>query len=114
MSDALVIIDMQAGSFGPSCPPRHDENALFERLNDLARWVRANGGLVIWIHHDGPPGDLLEPGTDGWNILSSLELCADDAMVSKTACDSFLGTDLEALLRAKNPDRVIIAGWATD
>ena len=114
MSDAMIIIDLQAGSFGPACPPRHDTDAMFGRLNSLARRVRSDGGLVIWVHHDGPPGDALEPGTDGWDIFPALERCAEDATVSKTACDSFLGTDLEALLRTKNPDRVIITGWATD
>jgi len=114
MADALVIIDMQAGSFGPANPPRHDAEALFERLNALARWVRAGGGLVVWIHHDGPPGDALEPGTDGWQILPALERGAGDETVSKMACDSFLGTCLETLLRAHGPDRVIITGWATD
>ena len=114
MPDALVIIDMQAGSFGPACPPRHDAEALFKRLNALARWVRAGGGLVVWVQHDGPPGDVLEPGTDGWRILPALERYAGDETVNKTACDSFLGTRLEALLRAQTPDRVIITGWATD
>jgi hypothetical protein len=79
-----------------------------------ARRVRSDGGLVIWVHHDGPPGNALEPGTNGWDIFPALEQCAEDATIRKTACDSFLGTDLEALLRAKNPDRVIITGWATD
>ena len=35
--DALVIIGVQVGSFGPSCPPRHDVAALVKRLNELAR-----------------------------------------------------------------------------
>ena len=114
MPDALVIIDMQAGSFGPSCPPRHDTAALVERLNDLARWVRAGGGVVVWVHHDGAQGNALEPGTDGWQILPALERCATDEAIRKTACDSFLGTKLDALLRARSPGRVIVTGWATD
>jgi nicotinamidase-related amidase len=114
MPDAMIVIDLQAGSFGAACPPRHDADAIFRRLNVLARRVRSDGGLVIWVHHDGPPGDALEPGTDGWNILPALEQSAEDATVRKTACDSFLGTNLEALLRAIRPERVIIAGWATD
>lgn len=114
MRDALVIIDMQAGSFGPSCPRRYDAAALVDRLNELARWVRAHDGLVVWVHHDGAPGDVLEPGTDGWQILASLECRPNDEYVCKTACDSFLGTPLDALLKALNPDRVIVTGWATD
>ena len=114
MADALLIIDMQAGSFGPACPPRHDILALLKRLNALTRWVRDGGGMVVWVQHDGPPGDVLEPGTDGWQVLAALERRASDATISKTVCDSFLGTRLEALLRERNASRVIIAGWATD
>jgi nicotinamidase-related amidase len=114
MADALVIIDLQAGSFGPANPPRHDAEALFARLNALARSVRERGGVVIWVHHDGPPGDALEPGTPGWQLVPALEVRPGDETVRKTACDSFLGTRLDALLRARDPERVIVTGWATD
>jgi nicotinamidase-related amidase len=114
MPGALVIIDMQVGSFSPTCPPRYDEAALFGRLKALAQWVRANGGLVVWVQHDGPSGDELEPGTEGWQVLPALEPSAEDETVNKTACDAFLGTRLEMVLRNRGCDRVIIAGWATD
>ena len=114
MTDALVIIDMQAGSFGPGCPPRHDAAALVVRLNALARWVRMRGGVVVWVLHDGPPGDVLEPGTDGWQVLPGLDRHPSDEAISKSACDSFLGTRLEPVLRGANASRVIMAGWATE
>jgi nicotinamidase-related amidase len=114
MSDALVIIDMQVGSFSPACPPRYDAKALFRRLKVLAQWVRANAGLVVWVQHDGPSGDVLEPGTEGWQILPALGPCSEDETIRKTACDAFLGTHLETLLRNRGCDRVIITGWATD
>lgn len=114
MSDALVLIDMQAGSFGPACPPRYDLSALLKRLNELTRWVRDRGGTVVWVQHDGPPGEVLEPGTDGWQVLTALERRTGDESIRKTANDSFLGTHLEALLREKKASRVIITGWATD
>jgi nicotinamidase-related amidase len=114
MSDALVVIDMQAGSFGPDHPPRYDLEGLVDRLNGLARWVRARGGLVVWVHHNGSAGDGLEPGTDGWRLLPALRREPGDEVISKTACDSFLGTDLEGLLRRRGAGRVIVTGWATD
>ena len=85
-----------------------------ERLNALAAWVRAQGGAVIWVQHDGPPGDLLEPGTENWTILPAMDRRPADKTVNKTACDGFLATDLEAVLREINPSRVIIGGCATD
>jgi nicotinamidase-related amidase len=114
MSDALIVIDMQTGSFGPAHPPRHDLSGLIERLNKLTCWIRDAGGVVVWVQHDGSPGDALEPGTDGWQVLSALEQCPGDEIVNKTANDSFLGTRLEVLLRERNIERVIITGWATD
>ena len=114
MSDALVIIDMQAGSFGPDSPARYDADGLVERLNGLAHWVRARQGLVVWVLHDGSASDDLAPGTDGWQVLPALEQHSNDAKIRKTACDSFLGTGLEALLRERDPSRVIVTGWATD
>ncbi len=36
MTDALIVIDMQQGSFGPATP-RHDAAGLVGRLNLLAR-----------------------------------------------------------------------------
>jgi nicotinamidase-related amidase len=114
MSDALVIIDMQAGSFGPADPPRYDIDGLIGRLNALSRWVRSRAGLVIWVCHNGEFGDALEPATDGWRVLSALEQDAADQTIGKTACDGFLDTPLEAILRERNTGRVIIGGWATD
>jgi nicotinamidase-related amidase len=114
VSDALVIIDMQAGSFGPDSPARYDADGLVERLNGLAHWVRARQGLVVWVLHDGSASDDLAPGTDGWQVLPALEQHPNDAKIRKTACDSFLGTGLEALLRERDPSRVIVTGWATD
>jgi nicotinamidase-related amidase len=113
MPDALLIIDMQVGSFGPATP-RYDAGGLVERLNALSVRVRAAGGVVVWVQHDGPPGDVHEPGSEGWRILPALDRQAGDETVNKTACDSFLGTRLEAILRERGVGRVIITGCATD
>ena len=51
------------------------------------------------------------PPRAGWPTLERGE---GDETVGKTACDSFLGTRLEELLRERGVGRVIIAGWATD
>src|SRR4029077_13965883 len=51
---------------------------------------------------------------EGWQILPMLGRRIEDETVSKTACDAFLGTRLETVLRNRGCDRVIITGWATD
>jgi len=113
MTDALIVIDMQQGSFGPASA-RHDAAGLVDRLNRLAREVRRDGGAVIFVQHDGPPGDPHHPDEPGWRLLPALEVRPDDTVVRKTACDSFLDTTLDQVLHQSGIDRLIITGCATD
>jgi nicotinamidase-related amidase len=110
---ALVIIDMQEGSFTPRTR-RHDTEGLVERLNGLASAVRSAGGAVIFVQHDGPVGDPHHPDEPGWHLLPELDKRAGDLVVRKTACDSFLGTTLDETLTSNAVERVIVTGCATD
>ena len=113
MASALIIIDMQQGSFTPD-QPRHDAAGLVARLNELADRVRAAGGMVIFIQQDGPEGDPHHPSNPGWHLLPDLDVLPSDQIVRKTACDAFLYTELEGLLADCGIDRLIITGCATD
>ena len=113
MPAALLVIDMQVGSFGKDSR-RHDVPGLVTRLNALARRVRAQGGTVIFVQHDGPVGDPHHPGQPGWALLPELEALPADLVVRKTACDSFLGTELENVLARHGIDALVITGCATD
>src|SRR5580692_6129807 len=104
---------MQQGPFGDT-PPWHDVVGLVGRLNRLADGVRATGGAVIFIQHDGPPGDPHHPDSPGWRFLSNLDVRPVDTVIRKESCDAFLHTSLEAFLQARAIDRLIITGWATD
>ena len=112
-SSALIIIDMQLGSFTPRTA-RHDTDALVARLNALARRMRERAGMVIFVRHDGPNGDPHHPSQPGWHILPELEVLPDDTVMAKTACDSFLGTELEDILTDHGIGRLIVTGCATD
>ena len=109
----LLVIDMQAGLFGKETP-RHDAEGVVGRINALAGVVRQAGGMVIFIQHDGPQGDPLERGTDGWRILASLERQNGDMVVHKRACDAFYETDLSDILHKHDATQLIVTGCATD
>jgi nicotinamidase-related amidase len=113
MTHALLIIDMQRGSFGATTP-RHDTAGLVGRLNRLAGLVRETAGSVVFIQHDGPPGDPHHPDSPGWKLLDALEVQPADAIIRKTSCDAFLDTSLEEFLRTRAIDRLIVTGCATD
>lgn len=110
---ALLVIDVQVGSFLE--PTRkHDASGVIDRINDVARAVRRAGGVVLFIQHDGPSGDAFEPGSDAWQLLPSLERGETDLVVRKQACDAFYETGLNALLRERRCQRLLVSGSATE
>ncbi len=113
MKDALIIIDMQKAAF-VDATPKYDAAGLIGRLDRLAAAVRDRGGAVVFIQHDGPPGDPFHPDMPGWPLIDELARHPADAVIRKTSCDAFLQTSLEEFLRAQAIDRLIITGWATD
>jgi nicotinamidase-related amidase len=112
MMDALLIVDMQVGL--RAGPPKHDIHGVVGRIDWLAAQVRSRQGTVIWIQHAGPAGDDFAPGRPGWALLPELTCAPEDRVISKTLNDSFAGTALQNILQRLAPERVLIAGWATD
>ena len=110
--DVIVIVDMQVGLLGGE--PKYDLPGVVERINSLTERVRQHSGKVIWIRHCGQAGDDFERDTPGWSFLPELVRQPGDIEVEKTLNDPFVGTELAATLERLAPERVIIAGWATD
>jgi nicotinamidase-related amidase len=110
--DAFLVVDMQVGLLAGQL--KHDLPELIDRINRLAAMVRTQSGKVIWIRHCGPAGDDFEPNKQGWAFLPELLRADSDITVPKTLNDPFAGTDLAAILDGIAPDRLLIAGWATD
>jgi nicotinamidase-related amidase len=110
--DAMIVVDMQVGLL--SGAPKHDLHDVMDRINRLTAMVRSRSGTVVWIRHCGGPGDEFEPEKPGWAFLPELHRQQTDVVVEKTLNDAFAGTELQAILEKISPDRVLIAGWATD
>lgn len=109
----LMVIDMQVGLFGDATP-RFDAQGVIHRINFLAEAVRAVGGKVIFIQHDSEQGSSLEPNTEGWELLPSLDREEEDLIIRKQACDAFYETELGNELNDLDPKPLIITGCATD
>ena len=108
--DALLVVHMQAGLLNGT--PKHDLRGVLDRINRLATKVRAQSGKVILTQHCDN-GDF-EPRTPGWEFLPELARKPEDVILTTTLNDPFAGTDLQARLTEIQPDRVLVAGWATD
>jgi nicotinamidase-related amidase len=113
MKTALIIIDMQQGSFTPAAA-KHDADGLVRRLNRLANAVRVADGSVVFVQHDGPTGDPHHPDLPGWRLLPTLDVLANDVVIRKKSCDAFLDTNLDEFLRSRSIDRLVLTGCATD
>lgn len=113
MDRALLVIDMQQGAFDPAWPG-HDVPGLVARLNILIAEMRAAGAPVVFIQHDGPPGEPLHPSAPGWRFIPELDVRDTDKVIRKTSCDSFLGTGLAALLEEKGIHALVVTGGATE
>jgi nicotinamidase-related amidase len=109
--NALLVIDMQVGLFETD-PPRYDADGVIQRINEVARNVRSTGGIVIFIQHED--NNSFIRGTQGWEILPTLEHDASDFSVYKQACDSFYETNLSEILGKHNVQQLLITGCATD
>lgn len=110
--DALLVIDMQAGSF--SSAVRFDADGVVERINILSESFRKRGLPVIFVRHDGTRENFLVHGTEDWELLPSLVRREGDLYVEKTANDSFYRTELDGMLREKGVDELYVCGCATD
>lgn len=111
--EALIIIDMQVGMLAGERPP-HDVDGVIQRINAVANAMRQAARPVMFIQHCGPTGDPFAQGEPGWHFLPAVERAERDLVISKTTCDAFYKTELEAMLKWRRIDELIVAGWATD
>ena len=110
---ALLIIDMQNESF-PAAYPSYDTDGVIKRINLLSSEFHRKGDKVIYIQHNGSKQGCYIPGTEDWELLSSLNKNQDDLVISKTANDSFYQTSLKDVLIKLNVNEIVITGSATD
>ena len=136
---ALVVVDLQNGFMAPG-QPAETPNAreIVPAVNRLAGATRAAGGTVVWIQNTITPesieawsvwfGDFgtgewgprmqraFTPGDFGHAIYPSLEVKPGDLTVRKTRFSALIqgASDLDAILRARGIDTLIVVGTATN
>lgn len=100
---ALLIIDMQKGSFTPKTP-RFDTDGFVKRINALAQIFRESGFSVIFIRHDGTKENISIPNTSEWELLEELKVKSPDILIDKYANDVFYNSNLQTKLAELNID----------
>jgi len=110
---ALLVIDMQKGSFTPETP-RFDTEGVVKRINELAGVFRALYYPVVYIQHDGTGTGAFEKNAPDWENLEGLEVMPTDIRIDKYANDVFYKSALQAKLDEMNVSELVITGCATD
>ena len=111
--EALIIIDMQKGSFTPETP-RFDSNQVVNRINALIKYFRNIKSPIIFIQHNGSATKEYIPNTTEWELLDELEIKSSDIIIEKYANDAFYRTTLNDKLIELNVTELYITGCATD
>jgi nicotinamidase-related amidase len=109
----LIVIDVQCALFEESVPA-HDGEAVVGRIRGLIESARGAGVPVIYVQHDGGPGDPLAPGQAGWAIRPEIAPVPGEVVIEKRTPDSFHETNLQAELTAGGITDLVLCGLQTD
>jgi nicotinamidase-related amidase len=110
----LIVIDVQKGFDEPYWGERNNPDAeqLIERL--LPKW-RASRRPVIHVRHDSvEPDSALRPDVPGNAFKDQAAPGPGEPIVGKHVNSAFIGTDLEAQLKAHASDTVVLCGFTTN
>lgn len=110
---ALIVIDVQEGLFGPEPKPAFSSDVI-ARINTLTQRARLHGAPVIFVQHEATTGEYFTHASEAWQLASGLVTDENDTLVRKTTPDSFLRTDLDALLKRAGVSQIVVCGYATE
>ncbi|MFI5234765.1 MAG: cysteine hydrolase family protein [Gemmatimonadales bacterium] len=114
MNPALLLIDIQQGLDDPRLGQRNNPDAEGNIAALLAAW-RASHRPVIHVQHMSvEPDSPLRPELPGNAFKPEALPELDELVFQKTANSAFIGTELEAHLRAARIDHLVIVGLTTD
>jgi nicotinamidase-related amidase len=111
---ALLIVDVQKGFDDPEWGRRNNPEAESNIRKLLDAW-RSSRMPVFYIQHcSQAAGSPLSPGTPGNEIKEIVAPSNGEPIITKTVNSAFIGTDLEAQLKRKNIETLVVVGITTD
>lgn len=111
---ALLVINVQVGMFEGPDGPVHGGERLLENIAGLIQKARNAGVPVVYVQHCEGPGEILEPGTRGWEIHPAIAPHAGELVIQKETPDSFYETPLQKELDSREINSLILTGIQTE
>lgn len=109
---ALVLIDCQ-NTYTSGVMELAGVQAALDEAATLLDRARSVGIPVIHIQHDDGPGSLYDVSGHSGAIVDQVAPRAGEPVVVKNYPNSFVGTDLDARLKAVGAQNLVIAGFIT-
>ena len=114
---ALVVIDVQKAIDAPyhaTHGPRNNPAAEGQIGRLLTEW-RGRQSVIIHVRHDSTsPESAYRPGQEGNSFKAEVAPLAGETVVPKTTNSAFIGTSLEAQLRALRVSTLVVTGVSTN
>jgi nicotinamidase-related amidase len=111
---ALLVIDVQQGLDEPRWGARNNPQAEQRIAELLAAW-RGSGRPVVHVQHMSvEPHSPLRPELPGNAIKREAQPLPGEPLFQKNVNSAFIGTGLEAHLRANGIEALVIVGLTTD
>src|SRR5438128_5582827 len=113
---ALIVVDVQrAFDQWEAAGKRRNNPQAVDRIVDLLDAFRKHGAPIFHIRHEGtrPNSSFLPDGT-GYPVKDEARERAGEPVIVKRVNSAFIGTDLEARLRAADIKALVICGATTN
>ena len=111
---ALIVVDVQRAIDDPSWGRRNNPEAESNMAQLLAAWRRTRRPVIHVRHLSREPQSTYRPGQPGCEFKEGFAPQADEHLVTKHVQNAFIGTGLEALLRAARIETLVICGVITN
>lgn len=111
---ALILIDIQDGFDDPYWGKRNNPQAEANAARLLAAWRKSNRPVFHVQHLSVEENSPLRADRAGSKLKDLVEPAASEPVITKHVNSAFIGTDLEARLRAAGINEVVLAGLTTD
>lgn len=111
---ALLVIDVQNEYFSGKLPITYPADTL-PNVIKAATFAKEHGIAVIIVQHTMLESHLpvFKKGTHEWELHENIAKIVPDFYIEKHKPSSFVGTNLEEILRQENIDTVAISGYMT-
>jgi nicotinamidase-related amidase len=111
---ALLVIDVQNEYFTGKLPVTYPTGSLANVLSAMDA-AREHGVLAVVIQHASlqPDAPVFRKGSKEWELHPKVAAQPRNVLIHKSLPGSFTGTELEAWLRERGVETVVIAGYMT-